>query len=74
MLTCGPRVSERKGSAGESERAWARRAAHEREERQSGESTQAGLRRKEVGRAWLLGRAWKRREKRGDPRERERER
>jgi hypothetical protein len=57
MLTCGPRVSKRKGSAGESERAWARRAAREREERQSGQSTRARLRRKEMGQAWLLGHA-----------------
>jgi hypothetical protein len=33
MLTCGPRVSERKGSAGESEHAWAGRTAREGEKK-----------------------------------------
>jgi hypothetical protein len=57
-LTCGPRVSERKGRAGEGERSWARLAAREREERKRGESTRAGPQREKRERGGKMGRAW----------------
>jgi hypothetical protein len=42
MLTCGPRVSERKGRAGEGERTWAGLAERERKERERGKELGLG--------------------------------